>query len=143
MLKLQPAVILTESDKNAYLGELKTLRAFYYWHLVETWGPVQINREPVNSVSTLAYRDSEEDVYAFMLEDLDDAVTKLASRTTKNGHINLWAAKALRARILLYKASKFNDNQAYLDAATAAEEVISQKRILILFKLFRLLERSQ
>ncbi len=120
-----PDVILSEADRNAYLGELKALRAFYYWHLVETWGPVQINREPVSSVSTLAYRNSEEEVYAFMLEDLDDAVEKLANRTTKNGHINLWAAKALRARILLYKGSKFNDNQAYLDAAGAAEEVIS------------------
>jgi hypothetical protein len=120
-----PSVILSEADKNAYLGELKTLRAFYYWHLVETWGPVQINREPVSSVSTVAKRDSEEDVYAFMLEDLDDAVTKLALKTAKTGHINLWTAKALRARILLYKASKFNNNQAYIDAATAAEEVIS------------------
>ena len=120
-----PAVILSEADKNAYLGELKTLRAFYYWHLVETWGPVQINREPVSSVSTIAHRDSEEDVYTFMLEDLDDAIVKLAARTTKTGHINLWAAKALKARVLLYKGSKFNDNQAYLDAAAAAEEVIS------------------
>lgn len=120
-----PSVILTEADRNAYLGELKTLRAFYYWHLVETWGPVQINREPVSSVSTIALRDTEEDVYDFMLEDLDDAVLKLALKTTKTGHINLWAAKALRARILLYKASKFNDNQAYIDAAAAAEDVIT------------------
>jgi starch-binding outer membrane protein, SusD/RagB family len=120
-----PEVILTNADRDAYIGELKTLRAFYYWHLVETWGPVQINREPVSSVSTEAHRDSEEDVYAFMLEDLNDAITKLALKTTKTGHINLWAAKALRARMLLYKASKFSDNQAYIDAATAAEDVIS------------------
>ncbi len=120
-----PAVILSEADKNAYIGELKALRAFYYWHLVETWGSVQINREPVSSVSTVARRDSEEDVYAFMLEDLDDAIIKLAARTSKTGHIHLWAAKALRARILLYKASKFNNNQAYIDAAAAATDVIS------------------
>jgi starch-binding outer membrane protein, SusD/RagB family len=120
-----PEVILTDADRDAYLGELKTLRAFYYWHLVETWGPVQINREPVSSVSTEAHRDSEEDVYAFMLEDLNDAITKLALKTAKTGHINVWAAKALRARILLYQGSKFNNSQAYLDAATAAEDVIS------------------
>lgn len=120
-----PATLLTEGERNAWLGELKTLRAFYYWHLVETWGPVQINREPVNSVSTIAKRDSEQDVYAFMLEDVNDAINKLASKTTKTGRINLWAAKALKARILLYKGSKFNDNQAYLDAAAVAEEVIS------------------
>jgi starch-binding outer membrane protein, SusD/RagB family len=120
-----PATILSDADKNAYLGELKTLRAFYYWHLVETWGPVQINRDAVNNVSTVGHRDSEEDVYAFMLEDVNDAIDKLALKTAKTGHINLWAAKALKARLLLYKGSKFNDNQAYIDAAAVAEEVIS------------------
>ncbi|MCE5346653.1 MAG: RagB/SusD family nutrient uptake outer membrane protein [Bacteroidales bacterium] len=118
------SLILSEADKTAYIGELKALRAFYYWHLVETWGPVQINREPVSSASTIAHRDTEEDVYAFILEDIDDAIVRLAGKTSKTGHINLWAAKALRARFLLYKASKFNDNQAYLGAAAEAEEVI-------------------
>jgi starch-binding outer membrane protein, SusD/RagB family len=120
-----PAGVLTESDKNAYLGELETLRAFYYWHLVETWGPVQINREPVSSVSSMARRDSVEAVYRFMIQDVNDAITKLAAKTSKTGHINLWAAKALKSRLLLYKASKFNDNQAYIDAAATAEEVIA------------------
>jgi hypothetical protein len=116
--------VLSESDKNTYIGEFEALRAFYYWHLVETWGPVQINRDPINKATTVAKRDSEEDVYAFMLEDIDDAITRLAGQTTKTGHINLWAAKALKARFLLYKASKFNDNQAYIDAAAVAKEVI-------------------
>lgn len=120
-----PSDILSDDQREAYLGELKTLRAFYYWHLVETWGPVQINTEPVNTISTLAYRDSEEDVYAFMLKDLDEAIEHLANRTAKTGRMNLWAAKALKARVLLYKGSKFNDNQAYADAATVAEEVIA------------------
>ena len=120
-----PSTLLSETDRNGWLGELKALRAFYYWHLVETWGPVQINREPVNNVSTIAHRDSEEAVYAFMLEDVNDAIGKLASKTAKTGRINIWAAKALKARLLLYKASKFNDNQAYLDAAAAAEDVIA------------------
>jgi starch-binding outer membrane protein, SusD/RagB family len=120
-----PTTLLSETERNAWLGELKTLRAFYYWHLVEIWGPVQINREPVNDVSTIGHRDSEEDVYAFMLEDVNDAIAKLAAKTAKTGRINLWAAKALKARLLLYKGSKFGNNQAYLDAAAVAEEVIS------------------
>jgi len=119
------STILSDADKNAYIGELETLRAFYYWHLVETWGPVQINREPVSSVSTIARRDTEEDVYAFMLEDVNDAIDKLAAKTTKTGRINVWAAKALKARLLLYQGSKFNDNQAYIDAAATAEDVIA------------------
>lgn len=120
-----PSTILTDNDRNAYLGELKALRAFYYWHLTETWGPVQINRDPVNNISTIARRDPVEDVYAFMLEDINDAIDKLALKTAKTGRINLWSAKALKARLLIYKASKFNDNQAYIDAAATAEEVIT------------------
>jgi len=120
-----PATIISDADKNAYLGELETLRAFYYWHLVETWGPVQINRDAVSNVSTIGHRDSEEDVYAFMLEDVSDAIDKLSLKTAKTGHINVWAAKALKARLLLYKGSKFNDNQAYIDAAAMAEDVIA------------------
>ena len=81
---------------------------------------MQINRDPVSSVTTIGRRDSEEDVYAFILEDIDDAILRLAGKTAKTGHINLWAAKALKARFLIYKASKFNDNQAYIDAAAVA-----------------------
>lgn len=124
-IPLVPENILSASDKSVYIGELKALRAFYYWHLVETWGPVQINKEAVNNVSTVGKRNSEQEVYSFMLEDIEDAITRLAGKTTKTGHINLWAAKAMKARILLYKASKFNDNQAYMDAATTADEVIT------------------
>ncbi|MCU0377892.1 MAG: RagB/SusD family nutrient uptake outer membrane protein [Bacteroidales bacterium] len=120
-----PEGVLSASEKNVYLGELRTLRAFYYWHLVETWGPVQINREAVSSISSLAYRDSEEDVYEFMLEDVDEAILLLAGKSAKTGRINIWAAKALRARLLLYKASKFGDDASYTAAAAQAEEVIS------------------
>ena len=59
------------------------------------------------------------------LQDVNDAIDKLALKTAKTGHINVWAAKALKARLLLYKGCKFNDNQAYIDAAAAAEDVIS------------------
>lgn len=117
--------ILNDDQKSAYLGEVKALRAFYYWHLVETWGPVQINTEPINNASTIAKRDSEADVYAFMLKDVNEAIDHLPNKTAKTGRYNLWAAKALKARILIYKASKFNDQAAYQEAATVADEVIA------------------
>ena len=117
--------VLSALERDQYLGELKALRAFYYWHLVETWGPVQINREAVSSISSIAHRNSEEDVYGFMLNDVDEAIVHLQSQTAKTGRVNLWAARALRARLLLYKASKFDDAASYTAAATEAEAVIS------------------
>jgi|WetSurMetagenome_2_1015567.scaffolds.fasta_scaffold00463_11 starch-binding outer membrane protein, SusD/RagB family len=117
--------VLNDDQRNAYLGELKTLRAFYYWHLVETWGPVQINTEPVTTASTIGHRNSVEDVYNFMLNDVDEAIVQLAKQTTKTGRINLWAAKALRARLLLYQASQLGVTASYALAAAEAEEVIA------------------
>jgi hypothetical protein len=117
--------VLSALERDQYLGELKSLRAFYYWHLVETWGPVQINSEPVSSISSVAYRASEEEVYEFMLTDVDEAIQHLQARTTKTGRINLWAARALKARLLLYKGSKFSDAASYTAAAAEAEAVIA------------------
>ena len=117
--------VLSALEKDQYLGEFKALRAFYYWHLVETWGPVQINTDPVSSISSVAYRASEADVYEFMLNDVDEAIVHLQARTAKTGRINLWAARALKARLLIYKASKFDDAASYTAAAAEAEAVIT------------------
>jgi starch-binding outer membrane protein, SusD/RagB family len=117
--------VLSDDQRSAYLGELKTLRAFYYWHLVETWGPVQINTEPVTTASSIGHRNSEEEVYEFMLNDVDEAIVLLAKQTGKTGRINLWAAKSLRARLLLYQASQLGVTASYALAAAEAEEVIA------------------
>jgi hypothetical protein len=60
-----------------------------------------------------------------MLNDVEEAITNLEGKTSKTGRVNYWTAKALKARLLLYKGSKFNDSQAYTDAAATAEEVIA------------------
>ena len=60
-----------------------------------------------------------------MLNDVDEAIVLLAKQTEKTGRINLWAAKALRARLLIYQASQLGVTASYALAATEAEEVIA------------------
>jgi len=115
-----------------YKGEASFLRAFYNWHMVETWGPIQINKKLITSASSEVIRNSEVEVYDFMLADLDVAIANLSDKTAKTGRVNLWAAKALKARLLLYLASEYDGGnypggkvKAYSDAAVIAQEVIS------------------
>lgn len=115
-----------------YKGEVSFLRAFYYWHMVETWGPVPIMKEPTSNANADVVRDSEVSIYDFMLEDVNTAITNLATKTSKTGRVNVWAAKAFKARLLLYLASEYNGGnypggktQAYLDAAALAQDVIT------------------
>jgi hypothetical protein len=58
--------------------ELRFLRAFYYWHIVETWGGVHLSTEPTDGVVTTANRTSVDSIYNQIFTDLQFAVDKLS-----------------------------------------------------------------
>lgn len=103
--------VVTENIKNQYLGEVHFLRAFYYLHLVNIWGPVPYNKESFSSVVTTAIRTPEEEVYSNILSDIDKSIGYFSDYKTKaDGRANYWAARALKARTLLYAASWLGKN---------------------------------
>ncbi|MDR2840338.1 MAG: RagB/SusD family nutrient uptake outer membrane protein [Paludibacter sp.] len=120
---------ISETTKNAYLGEAYFLRAFYNFHLVNVWGDVPYNDAPISSVSTEAYRVPEATIYDNILADLAQAETyfqsgNLVSKSVAKGRAYYWAARALKARVLLYKASWLRDTPSYALAAAEADAVI-------------------
>ncbi|HLT93388.1 MAG TPA: RagB/SusD family nutrient uptake outer membrane protein, partial [Membranihabitans sp.] len=101
-------VAITESAKLQYTAEAHFMRAFYYFHMVNIWGPIPYNSEPVSSIVTDPERMSEEEVYSNVLADLDQAIQlfdQVGYTTKEDGRANYWAARALKARVLLYAAS--------------------------------------
>ena len=102
------ATFLSEEQKNRELAEAYFMRAFYYFHMVNIWGAIPYNDAPVTAQNFNPVRTPENVVYGNILTDLDKAVDlfKAANYTTKaDGRANYWAARALRARVLLYAAS--------------------------------------
>jgi hypothetical protein len=121
--------MLDEKTKNQYLGEAYFLRAFYYFHMVNIWGAIPYNSEPVTVVNTAPTRMSEEEVYSKIIEDLDNAIAKFeAAGATKKadakGRAYYWSARAFKARVLLYEASWLNKADLYSKAQSEAEAVI-------------------
>ena len=120
-LKFIPAnANLTDAQKAAYMGEEYFLRAFYYWHMVNIWGGIPYNKEPVKSAATDAYRPTEEQVYSNILEDLDNAISQFNTKDNDKatGRASKAAARALKARVLLYAAdllgqSGITSNETY------------------------------
>ncbi|MDR0810820.1 MAG: RagB/SusD family nutrient uptake outer membrane protein [Paludibacter sp.] len=118
---------LDEKTKNQYLGEVHFLRAFYYFHLVNIWGDVTYNSAPITAPNTAPTRMAEKEVYNKILEDLNTSIELFETvnyKTKADGRANYWAARALKARVLLYKASWLNDNASYALAQAEAEAVI-------------------
>lgn len=120
--------VISETERNIYMGEAYFLKAFYHFHMVNIWGAIPYNDEPVRVFSTKPVRMPEEEVYTRILQDLDRSIKAFddANYKTKNeGRANYWAARALKARVLLYEASWLNKTNSYALAKAEAEAVIN------------------
>ncbi len=125
-----PNVNLTPAVRNQMIGEAKFLRANYYFNLVQSFGDVTLLKNFETEGSTSATRNPIADIYAFMIQDLKDAITGLpASPKTSGvlpGKATAAVAKHLLAKIYLTRASstakQAND---YLDAYNTAKDLIT------------------
>lgn len=82
-------------------GELRFLRAFYYWHIVETWGDVHFTTEETNGIVATANRTPVDKFYALIFEDLKFAVANLPVTQAQYGRATKGAAQAFLARMYL------------------------------------------
>ncbi len=98
---IENVVDYTPQQKNNREAELRFLRAFYYWHIVETWGGVHFTTEPTDGAVTTANRTSVDDIYNQIFNDLQFAVTNLPATSTQYGRVTVPVAKAFLARMYL------------------------------------------
>lgn len=91
-------------------AELKFLRAFYYWHIVETWGGVHFTTEETKGIISTANKTPVETFYNLIFEDLQFASTNLANTTTDYGRVTRPAAMAFLARMYLTRGKNAEAN---------------------------------
>jgi tetratricopeptide (TPR) repeat protein len=105
---------LTTAERNQILGEAHFLRALHLHNLTKVWGDVPMPLTPVLSAAEAANvtRTPQAQVYTQILSDLTQA-GQLMTNATQTRQASLNAARALRARVLLYRG----DWQGALDAA--------------------------
>ena len=91
----------TTQQKTQREAELRFLRAFYYWHIVETWGGVHFTTEPTEGVVTTANKTPVDKFYTQIFEDLQFAAANLPATSTQYGKATIPVAKAFLARMYL------------------------------------------
>jgi hypothetical protein len=126
--KIKNVTYPTVEEKNAREGELRFLRAFELWHIVEFWGGGNLRTTETQGVELTAKRSSVEDFYKVIIDDLLFAKQHLPydqgeeySRATKK------SAAGLLARVYLTRAyySTGAEAQNYFQLALdAAKDVI-------------------
>lgn len=125
-------VPMEESVKQRMIGEALFLRALFYFNLTAYWGDIPLILDPPNpATQSNLPRDPMETVIEQIREDLDRAAVMLPLHYGSNdiGRATKGAAKALKAKVLLFEASPLfnptNDQQKWKNAADAAAEVIN------------------
>ncbi|WP_343329197.1 RagB/SusD family nutrient uptake outer membrane protein [Polaribacter staleyi] len=121
-----------EETINGLKGEAYFLRAYFYHLLTKRHGGLIYLKENLNLNNPFDQeRETYESNLANMLEDLETAINLLPIHRTSEdlGRPTRGAAMALKSRVTLFAASPLinttNDQQPWIDAATAAADLIN------------------
>ncbi len=100
-------------------SEARFLRAFNYFAMVKRYGgvPLITNSQNLNDSEEILYprRNSEKEVYDFIISEMDDIVQILPSVSSDLGRVSKYAALALKSRAALYAASIAKNGEQQLD----------------------------
>ncbi|MEJ6979459.1 RagB/SusD family nutrient uptake outer membrane protein [Pedobacter sp. P351] len=129
------AIPMAESTKNKRLGEVRFLRAYYYYLLVENFGGTPIVQEEFTAPVTQFTPNTEQEVYSFIVSELNASLTELTGVTKANtqfGRVTPGAVKHLLSLIHLTRGYKtFGTSDDFTKSAQLAEEVIASNYVLL------------
>ncbi|HEU4470419.1 MAG TPA: RagB/SusD family nutrient uptake outer membrane protein [Flavisolibacter sp.] len=126
ILAYVPAVedpLLTANEKNRILGEAYFIRALGYFDLGRGWGGVQLQLKPTTTLDAAkgVKRSTLQQTYDQVLADLTQAESLLSEDATTRNRAQKSAARALRARLHLYR-------KEWAQAEAYATQVISNTK---------------
>ena len=119
------------NEKNKRLAELRFLRGFYYWHIVEQWGGVMLRTTETQSPVYTATRSSVDEFYKLIFSDLEFAAQNLPvdwgneySRASKKSALG-FLARAYLSRA--YYSTGAEAQSYFQKARDVANDVINRK----------------
>ena len=118
--RLPLASDMNENQINSYLGELRFIRGFTYYHLVRLYGAVPLRTE-MNMQEWDMERSSVNSIYTFIIEDLEFAQTHCPQTERIAGTPSRMAAKSLLAQVYM-------ELKDYTKAMNLLKEVVDSKR---------------
>jgi len=129
-------LLLENADKNATIpdtvrnrvkAEALFLRSFYYYNLVQGWGDVPMRLTAVDSPDNLNIaRTPKQEIYDQIIKDIISAIPYLypSDKLTHTGRVTQSAAKAILARIYMFRAGENYRDQAVGNTLTNSPDSI-------------------
>jgi hypothetical protein len=110
---------MTDDEKAEWSAQVKFLKAYYHFLLLQQYGPIVIADELIELGETsrdklFPKRAKIEECFDYIINLMNETIPQLTTRATTFdlGQVDQVAAKAIKARVLLFRASPFyNGNQ--------------------------------
>jgi hypothetical protein len=129
--KLNTGNIVSEANKNYYLGEAYGMRAFYYFQMLRSWGNVIIQTEPTTSfdISNLSKPASGADsVMVLIKSDIDNSVNNFGTDYSFRNRKGYWSKAAtlmLKGEVYLWTSYRGGGTADATTAANALTDIQS------------------
>ncbi|HEX2395387.1 MAG TPA: RagB/SusD family nutrient uptake outer membrane protein, partial [Bacteroidales bacterium] len=110
---------------EGYIAELRVLRGFFYWQLIDLYGNVPLVLDWASAEAAPPTK-SRQEVYDAIVADLEEAVPILSTNVDVStyGRMNYWAGKMLLAKLYL-NSGVYVDTERWDDVIAACDEIIN------------------
>src|SRR5690606_20833774 len=114
------------------LDELRALRAFYYYILLDHFRNVPIVEQFDVPKGFLPEQNSAEEVFAFVESELTEVMPRLSEEQSAAtyGRMNKWAAKMVLAKLYL-NAEVYTGTPAWEKAMVQADDIINSQKFTL------------
>jgi hypothetical protein len=127
VLSKAPGVTDNVTMRDQLVGEAKFLRAWAYFELVSQWGDVPVYTEPIESATDFKGKTPSADIYALVISDLTDAVSKLPSTPSQPGRATKGSANALLGKVQMQKGDYAAAKAALLQVVSSGQYSLMPK----------------
>lgn len=129
--RVEAITFLADAKKKYFLGQAYGLRAYYYFHLLRTYGGVPLRMEPevlngnTDPVKLRKARASEADVLASIKTDIGKSITAFGASTSPTEK-SQWSPKAslmLKGETFLWSAKVYGTSADLTEAKNALNSI--------------------
>ncbi|MDR1116060.1 MAG: RagB/SusD family nutrient uptake outer membrane protein [Tannerella sp.] len=113
---------MTDAEKVEWKAQVKFLKAYYHFLLVQRYGPIVIADKTISPEAMkeelFQSRSKVDDCFDYIVRLMDEAIPDLNERASMNdlGQVDRVAATAIKARVLFFRASPFySGNREYFE----------------------------
>ena len=109
------------ANKATYLGELKLLRAYFYFDLIRIFKQVPYFTENEDPNGKRADEYTRDQIFSFIKQDLVDAYGVLPEEQSQAGRFNKYVAAAVMAKVSAF-TSNWSDVETYANYVIASNK---------------------